>query len=413
MQTGIEQASNSSHHLARLLGPGVCTEGTDRVLKAIRKHLAMDVAFVSHFEAPDRRIEYLDSVPDGPLRLDQRIPLEEGYCLKVVNGELPECIPDTSLVAATQSIPATRAIPIGSHLSVPVKLEDGQIYGTLCCFSYAPNPSLGERDLQLMHALAEVLAVRLDESDVFRRMQQAQADEIRAAMKQGAPRIVFQPICYIANQRLRGFESLSRFDIEPRHTPDRWFDKAARAGLGQELELLAITKALAALDRLPGECSLSVNCSPELILSGQLSPVLAPLSDLSRVVLEVTEHAAVHDYGALAEALAPYRQHGARLAVDDAGAGYSSMRHILNLAPEIIKLDMSITHCIDSDDKRRALARGLTSFAHEIGSLVIAEGVETLSEFEQLQRLSVDCAQGYLLSKPLELAAAAGFGNSA
>lgn len=198
-----------------------------------------------------------------------------------------------------------------------------------------------------------------------------------------------------------------------RHAPDRWFDKAARAGLGQELELLAITKALAALDRLPGECSLSVNCSPELILSGQLSPVLAPLSDLSRVVLEVTEHAAVHDYGALAEALAPYRQHSARLAVDDAGAGYSSMRHILNLAPEIIKLDMSITHCIDSDDKRRALARGLTSFAHEIGSLVIAEGVETLSEFEQLQRLSIDCAQGYLLSKPLELAAAAGFGNSA
>ncbi len=230
----------------------------------------------------------------------------------------------------------------------------------------------------------------------------------------GEPAVVGrQRIARRADQRLRGFESLSRFDIEPRHTPDRWFDKAARAGLGQELELLAITKALAALNRLPGECSLSVNCSPELILSGQLSPVLAPLSDLSRVVLEVTEHAAVHDYGALADALAPYRQHGARLAVDDAGAGYSSMRHILNLAPEIIKLDMSITHCIDTDDKRRALARGLTSFAHEIGSLVIAEGVETFSELEQLQRLSVDCAQGYLLSKPLELAAAAGFGNSA
>lgn len=411
MQAGTEPATNGSHHLARLLAPGVGTEGTDRMLKSIRKHLGMDVAFISHFEPPARRIEYLDSIPAGPLYPGQRIPLEEGYCLKIVNGELPECIPDTSLVAATQSIPATRSIPIGSHLSVPVELEDGRIYGTLCCFSYLPNPSLGERDLQLMRAFAEVLAVRIDENDALMHAQQALADEIRAVMAQGAPRMVFQPICYIADQKLRGFESLSRFDVEPRRPPDQWFDKADKAGLGLELELLAIAKALPALSHLPGKSSLSVNCSPELILSGKLSSLLDPLNDLSRVVLEVTEHAAVHDYAALAQALAPYRRRGAHLAVDDAGAGYSSMRHILNLAPEIIKLDMSITHCIDTDHKRRALARGLTGFAHEIGSLVIAEGVETLSELDQLQRLGVDCAQGYLLSKPLELTAATEFGT--
>jgi len=85
------------------------------------------------------------------------------------------------------------------------------------------------------------------------------------------------------------------------------------------------------------------------------------------------------------------------------------MRHILNLAPEIIKLDISLTQHIDSDAKRRALAKGLTSFAHEIGSLVIAEGVERPEELDMLQRLGVDCAQGYLLSKPLELEAAAVF----
>lgn len=152
-----------------------------------------------------------------------------------------------------------------------------------------------------------------------------------------------------------------------------------------------------------------MNSSPELILTGRLHPLLDQMADLSRLVLEITEHAAVHDYVALALSLSPFRRRGARLAVDDAGAGYSSMRHILNLAPEIIKLDISLTQHIDSDAKRRALAKGLTSFAHEIGSLVIAEGVERPEELDMLQRLGVDCAQGYLLSKPLELEAAAVF----
>ena len=401
-----------NHHLAQLMSPGVCAEGVDRMLRAIRKHLGMDVAFISHFRPPDRVLTHVDSVPNGPLQQDQSIPLKEGYCLKVVQGELPQCIPDTAQVPATQHIPATHAIPIGSHLSVPVRLESGQIYGTLCCFSYLPNPSLGERDMQLMHALADILAARLDESAAAERARQELAGEVRSAMEHGAPRIVFQPICRIADRTICGFESLSRFDIEPRRAPDQWFELADRAGLGLELELHAITKALTALEQLPPGCSLSVNSSPELILTGRLYPLLDRMTDLSRVVLEITEHAAVHDYKALALSLEPFRRRGARLAVDDAGAGYSSMRHILNLAPEIIKLDISLTQHIDSDEKRRALAKGLTSFAHEIGSLVIAEGVERIEELEMLQKLGVDCAQGYLLSKPLDLEAAAVFSLS-
>jgi EAL domain-containing protein (putative c-di-GMP-specific phosphodiesterase class I) len=123
--------------------------------------------------------------------------------------------------------------------------------------------------------------------------------------------------------------------------------------------------------------------------------------DLSRVTLEITEHAAVDDYRALADALAPLRRRGATLAVDDAGAGYSSMRHILHLQPDMIKLDMSITHDVDTDRSRRALAKGLTSFAHEIGSVVVAEGVETAEEFNTLASLGVDLAQGYFFAKPI------------
>lgn len=404
-----ESIAEGNHHLVRLMAPGVCAEGVDQMLRAIRKHLGMDVAFISHFRPSERVLTHVDSVPNGPLYQEQSIPLQEGYCLKVVQGDLPQFIPDTARVPATQHIAATHAIPIGSHLSVPVQLEDGRIYGTLCCFSYLPNPSLGEHDMQLMHAFADILAAHLDESAAADRAREELVGEIRSAMANGAPRMVFQPICRIADKAVSGFESLSRFDIEPRRSPDKWFEVAGKADLGLELELHAITKALTALEQLPPHCSLSVNSSPELILTGRLRPLLDQVADLSRIVLEITEHAAVQDYLALAHCLAPLRRRGARLAVDDAGAGYSSMRHILNLEPEIIKLDISLTQHIDTDEKRRALAKGLTSFAHEIGSLVIAEGVERQEELDMLQKLRVDCAQGYLLSRPLQLEAAAVF----
>ncbi|WP_295549033.1 EAL domain-containing protein [uncultured Pseudacidovorax sp.] len=378
-------------------------EGIHGVLAAVRRHLGMDVAFISHFETEERAFEYVDCAPNGPLRANQRMPLSEGYCLKVVRGELPECIPDTSKLEAALQIPQTTAVPIGSHLSVPVRLKDGSIYGTLCCFSYLPNPALGEREMRLMHAFAEVVALRMDERSALQRARESAAREVRQAMAQGAPRIVFQPVYSIAQRAVRAFECLSRFDIAPKRPPDEWFRVADESGFGLPLELHAIEKALTSLDDFPAHCSLSVNCSPSLVLSGRLEPVLSALNTPSRVTLEITEHAIVQDYAALAAALAPLRALGIGVAVDDAGAGYASMRHILNLAPDIIKLDMSLTRNIHEDGKRRALAKGLTSFAHEIDSLVIAEGVESGAELEMLQRLDVDCAQGYFLARPLAL----------
>jgi EAL domain-containing protein (putative c-di-GMP-specific phosphodiesterase class I) len=172
--------------------------------------------------------------------------------------------------------------------------------------------------------------------------------------------------------------------------------------MGLELELCAIENALSALPLFPRSVCLGINSSPELILSGQLAPVLGRV-DLSRIVLELTEHATVADYTALYRAIMPYRERGAQLAIDDAGAGYASMRHILHLEPDIIKLDMSLTRDIDTDPSRRALAKGLISFAHEIGSHITAEGVETRAELEMLRRVGADKVQGFYLSKPLSL----------
>lgn len=392
-----------SSSISPLLARGVCDGGIQHVLCIVRKHLRMDVAFVSHFREVDRVLEHVDADGIAPIHAGQSIPLEEGYCLEVVRGELPQLIPDTSLLPAAMAIPATSAIPIGSHLCIPVRLESGEIYGTLCCFSHVPDRSLGERDMALLRALGEVLAARIDEGLAQRRERERAADEIRAVMAAGAPRIVFQPIYGLDDDVMLGVECLSRFDVEPRRTPDLWFQAAHDAGVGVELELHAIENALAALERFPAPLFFGINTSPELIASGRLGPVLERV-DLSRVVIEIAEHATVTDYAALLRALEPWRARGARLAIDDAGAGYASMRHILSLGADIIKLDMSLTRDIDSDPSRRALAKGLISFAHEVGSHITAEGVETRNELEMLRRVHVDKVQGYFLSKPLSLA---------
>ena len=122
-----------------------------------------------------------------------------------------------------------------------------------------------------------------------------------------------------------------------------------------------------------------------------------------RLVLELTEHAVVQDYASLQVALHPLRQRGVRVAIDDAGAGYASMRHILQVRPDIIKLDMSLTRGIDQDFQRRAMASALIAFARETGSVIVAEGVETEAELAQLKRLGAANAQGFLLGRPKPL----------
>src|ERR1700743_969939 len=128
--------------LGEVVARGLKHDGVGSVLKAVRKHLGMDVAFVSHFGESERVLEYLDSDGPPPFKAGSAIPLELGYCSKIVRGELPEFMPDTSLVPEAMVLSETHTIPIGSHLGVPIRLSNGQAYGTLCCFSYLRNTAL-------------------------------------------------------------------------------------------------------------------------------------------------------------------------------------------------------------------------------------------------------------------------------
>lgn len=207
---------------------------------------------------------------------------------------------------------------------------------------------------------------------------------------------VFQPIVDLKSLAIVGYEALTRFTDGTR--PDLRFTEAASVGLGHDYELAAIKAALTAAARLPGAAFLSLNMSPSLVLES--GPRLRSLIQATtrRLVLELTEHVPIEDYVALRAAITTLGV--VELAVDDAGAGYSSLRHILELRPDFAKLDISLVRGIEADELRQALVAGLVHFALRSGCHLIAEGVESEDEADVLRRLGVECGQGYLFGRP-------------
>jgi EAL domain-containing protein (putative c-di-GMP-specific phosphodiesterase class I)/CheY-like chemotaxis protein len=251
-------------------------------------------------------------------------------------------------------------------------------------------------------AVVEELAHHLRAQELILDEERGRLEQVRRVLDESLVGTVFQPIVAVDTREPAGYEALTRIALEPSHPPDHWFFQAWQVGLGAELELLAIRTALGHLDLLPPWAYLAVNVSPDVVASGALSGVIDTV-DSNRIVVEMTEHAPVLDYDQLAKALAPLRAAGVRVSVDDTGAGFASLRHILLLDPHFIKLDGSITRNIDKDPARLALARGLVSFARDINAHIVGEGVETESELEALRRLGVSSAQGYLFGRPAPL----------
>lgn len=211
---------------------------------------------------------------------------------------------------------------------------------------------------------------------------------------------VFQPVVDLETGSVVMYEALTRFSCDHGLNTAEWFEEAVHLGMSAELEIAALARTVAALvEHGDDEVNVSVNVSPDTLLSPTLMATLAPI-DLSRVVIEITEHAQIQDYAQTKSVFDRLRKGGAKLAIDDAGAGFASLRHILDLMPDIIKLDISLVRGIDSDQPRRALAAGLISFANEIGAEIVAEGIETGDELACLKYLGVHLGQGYILARP-------------
>lgn len=211
----------------------------------------------------------------------------------------------------------------------------------------------------------------------------------------------FQPIRVLGTGEIVGAEALTRFVSSPFRSPDQWFDEADSIGRGLELEFLALETALLAAVELPSHLYIAVNLSPAACLDPRLSDIVRD-SGLKpvRIVVELTERSAVADYARLAAALAPLRSVGLRIAIDDVGAGFSSMRHILRLGPELIKLDRTIVAGIDNNPNQKALCAAMVSFSSQIGASLVVEGIETHAELTAITELGVNTGQGYLLGRP-------------
>ncbi|NIZ90437.1 EAL domain-containing protein [Kineococcus rubinsiae] len=276
---------------------------------------------------------------------------------------------------------------------------DGEPHGRLLGLPAGDGPSA--RQLEALNVVAALVAGVLHHRELRRAEHELRLASLDALVAGAGRLTVLQPIVDLASGAVVGAEALSRFtteDGQPQR-PEQVFTDARSAGVGPAMERAAVVSALRLLPAVPAGVYLSLNASSQLLLDPWFSSLLLA-SDPGRLVVEVTEHDPVEDYAALATGTEALRRQGVRLAVDDAGAGFASLQHVLHLAPDIVKLDIAFVRGIDADPARRAVTRALVGFASELGSTVVAEGIERPDELSVLRDLGVACGQGYLLGRP-------------
>lgn len=251
--------------------------------------------------------------------------------------------------------------------------------------------------LPVLTSFGAVASALLAPGIIERQRRGATRAEIESVLIDRTFSPVFQPIVELSTGRVIGYEALTRFADGAR--PDRRFADATAVGLGIELEALTLTAALGEAEHLPQEPWLSLNVSPEFLVDPVRPKAVLAKRGSRSIVLEITEHVAIEDYARFRAAVETLGS-SVGIAVDDAGAGYASFRHILELRPDYVKLDIGLVREIDRDDVRQALVAGIVYFAERTGCRLIAEGVETEGERARLHRLGVEFGQGYLLARP-------------
>ena len=210
----------------------------------------------------------------------------------------------------------------------------------------------------------------------------------------------YQPIVDLSRGIVTGYEALVRFPPAMGPTPDVSFEIAGHLGRRLELETAVSAAALNNRELLPPNCFLSLNVSPPFLLSDQWQIVLASLSDLGGIVIEITEGESIENYEHIRRCLTQIRALGGNIAVDDAGAGYASLKHVVEMKPAFIKLDrMFITNC-QAEPAKSALIEMIGRAANRLDAWIIAEGIETLGELNEILHLGVPLGQGFYLGRP-------------
>jgi EAL domain-containing protein (putative c-di-GMP-specific phosphodiesterase class I) len=367
------------------------------LLRTAKSALQLSVSFLTRMDGVSQTLEVVESSIPFLFQEGNVQRQDTSLCQAIRDKKLPAVIPDLKKFPEAMKLPAARLPRIRSYVSVPVVLSDGTVYGTFCAAGLTTDKDLTKRDKALMDVLAHAAAVIIEPGVRAHAKRTAIEARLNPVLKQGGPVVVLQPIVDLATGRRVGAEALSRFPAEWGKAPDVCFAEAHSIGVGDRLELLAIERAAELLYDVSGY--IAMNVSPATFLRPECLDLLGEFP-LERVLLELSEHDQVADYDELHVALAPLRARGMRLAIDDVGAGFSSLRHIVLTGPEVIKLDRSIVDGVSGDQVLTTLVRSLAEFGRGCGSQVVAEGVETAADAAALLALGVDLGQGWFFGRP-------------
>jgi EAL domain-containing protein (putative c-di-GMP-specific phosphodiesterase class I) len=366
------------------------------LLRTARESLGLSLAFLTRMDETTQYLEVVDSSVPVVFRDGVTRPRDTSFCQAIMDGTLPAVIPDVRQYPEAMRLPAAKNPRFRSYVSVPVVLSDGTVYGTFCAAGFIADRELSKRDQALMEILSRAAALIIEPEARERERAAEIGSRILPLLDSGGPVVLLQPIVELATRRRVGAEALSRFPREWALPPDRCFADAHDIGEGHRLELAALRRAADRLAEAHGY--VAMNVSPATLLTPECAPMLHRLP-LDRVVLELSEHDPVDDYGALTAVLAPLRARGMRLAIDDVGAGFSSLRHIVVTSPDVIKLDRSIVAGIAGDPVLTVVTRSLVDLAGAIGAQVVAEGIETEADAAALAAVGVHLGQGWHFGK--------------
>jgi len=365
----------------------------------LMKRILQTAGYVDIKEITDAR-EVLAAVRDWSpdlVLLDLHMPHIDGVSLLLAIGaerSSSEFLPVLVLTADASRETLIRAMNAGAndYLTKPVDIDEVLLrVRNLLAFRLSHEALRNSNG-----ALATTLQQQMQSEEYQSVNRNDRIKAVRAVIASG-PTMVFQPIIALDTNHPVGFEALARFDSS--RPPDNWFAEATSLGLGAELELSAVNAAFEHFDLFAAEEFMAVNVSPAVMLDDRFYDLVRE-HGRDRVIIEITEHQPVDNYDNLKSICAGLRRDGLRIAIDDAGAGYASLHHILMLEPDIIKFDISLTRDIDRDPVKRALATSLLQFAREINATVTAEGIETATELVTLRTLGVPWGQGFHIGHP-------------
>jgi diguanylate cyclase (GGDEF)-like protein len=242
----------------------------------------------------------------------------------------------------------------------------------------------------------------------------ALAADLERAIREDQLFLLYQPVIDLAAAKLVGVEALVRWK-HPQHgvlLPDQFIPVAERHGLIHALDRLVLERAASQLNdwacehSLAPDLTMAVNFSGSELRDPRIVAAIADALDChqlepARLVVEITETAAIDDVEAASDTFAALTRLGVKIALDDFGSGHWSLSHAQRLAAHLLKIDRSFVTRTDRDDRARHVLKAVIAMAHSLGMRVVGEGIETQAQHSRLVELGCDHGQGYLFAPPV------------